>query len=164
MYYRLPSKSVTVLNKTYDYPEIECISVYGQINNWVDSEIYWANKLTISIDLNIYIGDIWANHMVTIIPVLKDENDDYYYFKCYDNYGNDNNYIVIRVPNIGTEYTDHRILTLYQMDLGTQYTLHFYRDNISEENEINYGWIDEISSDKPTHITRQYTLSIDSSR
>ena len=164
LYYRLPSKSVTVLNKTYDYPEIECISVYGQINNWVDSEIYWANKLTISIDLNIYIGDIWANHMVTIIPVLKDENDDYYYFKCYDNYGNDNNYIVIRVPNIGTEYTDHRILTLYQMDLGTQYTLHFYRDNISEENEINYGWIDEISSDKPTHITRQYTLSIDSSR
>lgn len=164
LYYRLPAKSVEILNKIYDYPEIECVSVYGQINNWVDSEIYWANKLTISIDLDIYIGDIWANHMVTIIPVLKDEDDYYYYFKCYDNYGNASNSIVIRVPNIGTEYTDHRILTLYQMGLGTHYTLHFYRDNISEENEINYGWIDGISSDTPTHITRQYTLSIDSSR
>ena len=164
LHYRLPAKSVEILNKIYDYPEIECVSVYGQVNNWIDSQIYWANKLTISIDLDIYIGDIWANHMVTIIPVLKDEKDDYYYFKCYDNYGNYNNSIVIRVPNIGTEYTDHRILTLYQMDLGTHYTLHFYRDNISEENEINHGWIDGISSDTPTHITRQYTLSIDSSR
>lgn len=163
LYYRLPAKSVEILNKIYDYPEIECVSVYGQINNWIDSQIYWANKLTISIELDIYIGDKWANNTVTIIPVLTDEKGDRYYFKCYDNNGNASQSIVIRVPN-GAEYHDYRILSLYQMQLDTIYSLHFYQDDISEENEINYGWVDEISSSTPTHITRQYTLSIDSSR
>lgn len=163
LYYRLPAKSVEILNKIYDYPEIECVSVYGQINNWIDSQIYWANKLTISIELDIYIGDKWANNTVTIIPVLTDEKGNRYYFKCYDNNGNASQSIVIRVPN-GAEYHDYRILSLYQMHLDTIYSLHFYKDDISEENEINYGWVDEISSSTPTHITRQYTLSIDSSR
>ena len=163
LYYRLPAKSVEILNKIYDYPEIECVSVYGQINNWIDSQIYWANALTIQIELDIYIGDKWANNTVTIIPVLIDEKGDRYYFTCYDNNGNKSQSIVIRVPN-GSEYHDYRILSLYHMQLDTIYSLHFYQDDISEENEINYGWVDEISSSTPTHITRQYTLSIDSSR
>ena len=163
LYYRLPAKSVEILNEIYDYPEIECVSVYGQINNWIDSQIYWANALTIQIELDIYIGDKWANNTVTIIPVLTDEKGDRYYFECYDNNGNKSHSIVIRVPN-GAEYHDYRILSLYQMHLDTIYSLHFYQDDISEENEINYGWVDEISSSTPTHITRQYTLSIDSSR
>ena len=163
LYYRLPAKSVEILNNIYDYPEIECVSVYGQINNWIDSQIYWANALTIQIELDIYIGDKWANNTVTIIPVLIDEKGDRYYFTCYDNNGNKSQSIVIRVPN-GSEYHDYRILSLYQMHLDTIYSLHFYQDDISEENEINYGWVDEISSSTPTHITRQYTLSIDSSR
>lgn len=163
LYYRLPAKSVEILNKIYDYPEIECVSVYGKINHMVDSEIYWSDRLTISIELDIYIGDKWANNTVTIIPVLTDEKGDRYYFTCYDNNGNKSQSIVIRVPN-GAEYHDYRILSLYQMHLDTIYSLHFYQDDISEENEINYGWVDEISSSTPTHITRQYTLSIDSSR
>ena len=163
LYYRLTAKSVEILNKIYDYPEIECVSVYGQTNHWIDSQIYWANALTISIELDIYIGDKWANNTVTIIPVLIDENGDRYYFTCYDNNGNKSQSIVIRVPN-GSEYHDYRILSLYQMHLDTIYSLHFYQDDISEENEINYGWADEISSSTPTHITRHYTLSIDSSR
>ena len=163
LYYRLPAKSVEILNKIYDYPEIECVSVYGKINHMVDSEIYWSDRLTISIELDIYIGDKWANNTVTIIPVLTDEKGDRYYFTCYDNNGNKSQSIVIRVPN-GSEYHDYRILSLYQMHLNTIYSLHFYQDDISEENEINYGWADEISSSTPTHITRHYTLSIDSSR
>lgn len=163
LYYRLPAKSVEILNKIYDYPEIECVSVYGQTNHWIDSEIYWSNRLTIQIKLDIYIGDKWANNTVTIIPVLTEENGDRHYFKCYDNNGNASQSIVIRVPN-GSEYHDYRILSLYQMHLNTIYSLHFYQDDISEENEINYGWVDEISSSTPTHITRHYTLSIDSSR
>ena len=163
LYYRLPGKSVEILNKIYDYPEIECVSVYGKINHMVDSEIYWSDRLTISIELDIYIGDKWANNTVTIIPVLTDEKGDRYYFTCYDNNGNKSQSIVIRVPN-GSEYHDYRILSLYQMHLNTIYSLHFYQDDISEENEINCGWVDEISSSTPTHITRHYTLSIDSSR
>ena len=159
LYYRLPAKSVEILNERYDYPEIECVDVYGKVNHVVDSEIYWSNTLTISIELEIRIGDGLANTMLTIIPVLKDEKDREYHFKCYNNDGNTSDSIVIRVPNIPKD--EHRILTLYQMPLGTIYTLHFYRDSISEENEINYGSIDEIKSDTPTCITRQYFLEFE---
>lgn len=163
LYYRLPSKSVTILNKTYDYPEIKCVRIDGKINDWANSQIYWSNKLTISIDLNMQFGDIWANNTVTIIPVLKDEKN-VYYFKCYDNNGNYSNSIVIQFPNFGVIYTDHRILTLYPMELNTTYTLHFYQDNISEENEINYGSIEEIRSSTPTHITKYCQLDFNTDR
>ena len=163
LYYRLPSKSVTVLNKTYDYPEIKCVRIDGKINDWANSQIYWSNKLTISIDLNMQFGDIWANNTVTIIPVLKYEKN-VYYFKCYDNNGNSSNSIVIQFPNFGVIYTDHRILTLYPMELNTTYTLHFYQDNISEENEINYGSIEEIRSSTPTHITKYCQLDFNTDR
>ena len=174
LFYRLPRTDITIGDKTYIYPYIPCIELTGKKNEYVISTIYWANAMSVSIDLTINIGASHANSTIEIYPFLKQSDEIFDLTSHSELFDKMNNRIRVQVPNTAIVHTVE--LTLFANNLNYNnegYILCFNTpngdggfDGLDYETDGNgYGpsinSYDKFFSRNPGLIQKDVTLNID---
>lgn len=175
LFYRLPRTDITIGDKTYIYPDIPWIELTGKKNEYVRSTIYWADAMSVSIDLIINIGVSHINSIIEIYPFLKLSGKIFDLTSYSELFDKMNNRIRVQVPNeVGNVYTVR--LTLFANNLeyvNEGYILCFNTSNgdggfdgLDYESDGNiYGPSNKLYynfySNSPTLIQKDVTLNID---
>lgn len=172
--YRLPRTDITIGDKTYIYPDIPWIELTGKKNEYVVSTIYWADAMSVSIDLTINIGASHANSVIEIYPFLKQSEETFELTSHSTLFDKMNNCIRIQVPNAAIVHTVELTLFANNLDyVNDGYILCFNKsngnggfDDLDYESDGNgYGpsinSYDKFYSSEPRLIQKDVTLNID---
>lgn len=172
--YRLPRTDITIGDKTYIYPDIPWIELTGKKNEYVVSTIYWADAMSVSIDLTINIGASHANSVIEIYPFLKQSEETFELTSHSTLFDKMNNCIRIQVPNAAIVHTVELTLFANNLDyVNDGYILCFDKsngnggfDDLDYESDGNgYGpsinSYDKFYSSEPRLIQKNVTINID---
>ena len=174
LFYRLPRTDITIGDKTYIYPDIPWIELTGKKNEYVISTIYWADAMSVSIDLTINIGASHANSTIEIYPFLKQSDEIFDLTSHSELFDKMNNRIRVQVPNTAIVHTVKLTLFANNLDYDNEgYILCFNTpnrdggfDGLDYESDGNgYGpsinSYDKLFSRNPGLIQKDVTLNID---
>lgn len=174
LFYRLPRTDITIGDKTYIYPDIPWIELTGKENEYVISTIYWADAMSVSIDLTINIGASHANSTIDIHPFLKQSDEIFDLTSHSELFDKMNNRIRVQVPNTAIVHTVKLTLFANNLDYNNEgYILCFNTpngdggfDGLDYESDGNgYGptinYYDKFFSRNPGLIQKDVTLNID---
>lgn len=174
LFYRLPRTDIIIGDKTYVYPEIPWIELTGKKNEYVVSTIYWADAMSVSIDLTINIGASHANSTIEIYPFLKQSDEIFDFTSHSELFDKMNHRIRVHVPNTAIVHTVELTLFANNLDYDNEgYILCFNESNgdggfdgLDYESDGNvYGptinSYDKFYSRDPGLIQKDVTLNID---
>ena len=175
LFYRLPRTDITIGDKTYIYPDIPWIELTGKKNEYVISTIYWADAMSVSIDLTIKIGVSHINSIIEIYPFLKLSGKIFDLTSHSELFDKMNNRIRVQVPNeVGDVYTVRLTLFANNLDYHNEgYILCFNTpngdggfDGLDYESDGNVydpsiNSYDKFYSRDPGLIQKDVTLNID---